>query len=276
MLHLLRDSRLLVDHILRSLNERGRRGRFFPSGVSHSMTASAVLFLLGRHRDDKGFSSEPCIIFNKRSVKVRQPGDLCFPGGRISPRLDSHLSNLLKLPYLPLACWPYWSQWRDDRQAEARRLALLFATSLRESFEEMRLNPFGVKFLVPLPSQSLQMFHRIIYPMVGWISGQKRFFPNWEVEKIVHVSLRDLLDPANYGCYRLHIKTHTENKQKAGTQDFPCFRHQDQNEKEVLWGATYFIVMAFLEFVFGFKPPDIDSLPVVYGTLDENYVTGAG
>jgi len=34
--------------------------------------------------------------------------------------------------------------------------------------------------------------------------------------------------------------------------------------------------MVFLEIVFGFNPPDIDSLPVVHGTLDENYLTGNG
>jgi hypothetical protein len=32
--------------------------------------------------------------------------------------------------------------------------------------------------------------------------------------------------------------------------------------------------MAFLEVAFGFKPPVMDSLPVVNGTLDKNYLTG--
>jgi hypothetical protein len=34
--------------------------------------------------------------------------------------------------------------------------------------------------------------------------------------------------------------------------------------------------MVFLEIVFGFKPPAIESLPVVYGSLSENYLTGNG
>ena len=41
---------------------------------------------------------------------------------------------------------------------------LLFAASIRESFEEMGLNPFGVQFLGPLPPQRLVMFHREIFP----------------------------------------------------------------------------------------------------------------
>ena len=239
------------------------------------MNASAVLFLIGQRCDTKGHSPEPCIVLNKRSLKVKQPGDLCFPGGSVAPRLDHHFARLLRLPLFPLARWPYWSRWRDLRRGEARLLALLLATSLRESLEEMRLNPLRVRFLGPMPSQNLRTFRRIIYPMLGWISGQRRFFPNWEVEKIVYIPLNNLLDSDNYGCYRLRIETGDGKTRKVDMNDYPCFRHQDQDGNEVLWGATYRIVMAFLELVFGFKAPDIKSLPVVYGTLNENYFIGA-
>jgi hypothetical protein len=153
-------------------------------------------------------------------------------------------------------------------------MSILWATGLRESFEEMRLNPFGVRFLGPLPPQALVMFKRTIYPMVGWIKRQKHFFPNWEVEKVVYVPLRDLLNPAYYGRYRLRLGNNPGRGQTGSIQDYPCFRIQAPNNQEILWGATYRITINFLEQVFGFKPPPIASLPVVEGVLDETYLTG--
>ena len=97
----------------------------------------------------------------------------------------------------------------------------------------------------------------VIHPLVAWVGRQKRFHPSWEVEKIVAIPLRELLNPANYCRYRLYITPHLEQKLNRTTQDFPCFRHHDNGDVEVLWGATYHIVMLFLELVFGFQPPDV-------------------
>jgi hypothetical protein len=140
----------------------------------------------------------------------------------------------------------------------------------------MHLNPLGVRFLGPLPSQRLKLFRRVIYPMVGWISRQKRFLPNWEVERIVHIPIRDLLNPARYACYRVQMEIDSGKEQSAKTEDFPCFLYQNEDENELLWGATYRITMAFLELAFGFKPPATESLPMVHGFLDQSYFNGAG
>jgi len=149
------------------------------------------------------------------------------------------------------------------------------ATGLRESLEEMRLNPFGVTFLGPMPSEDLHMFRRILYPMVVWINRQKHFLPNWEVEKIVYVPLKEFLNPKTYACYRLHFKMGGKGGGEGYVQDFPCFRHEKDKEEEVLWGATFRIVVSFLEMVFKFTPPSMDSLPVIYSTLDQRYVSGS-
>jgi hypothetical protein len=119
------------------------------------------------------------------------------------------------------------------------------------------------------------MFPRVLYPMVVWIRRQTRFFPNWEVDRIVHIPLRNLLKPEFYACYRLRFKTSRESLSTGLTQDFPCFCHESEGGKEVLWGVTYRIVTAFLELVFEFSPPDITALPVIHGALDENYLNGA-
>lgn len=253
------------------LHERSHGRRFFQADIARSDEASAVLFLLGEYCEEQTVSSEPCVVFNKRSIKVRQPGDLCFPGGRIAPRLDWIFSKFLTLPLFSLARWPYWPKWRDLQGEDAEYLALLFATSLRESLEEMGLNPLGVKFLGPLPPEDLQMFDRVIYPMVGWIARQRHFLLNWEVERVVYIPIRNLLSPDSYACYRLNMAPRGEDGGGEEAQDFPCFRHQTQDGEEVLWGATYRIVMVFLELVYGFKSPAVGELPVIYGSLDEAY-----
>ena len=231
---------------------------------------SSVLFLLGPNCGPDASVTEPCIILNKRSAKVRQPGDLCCPGGGVSAGLDSFISGFLKLPGSPLKRWPYWKIWKNQYPQAAGNLRLLLATGLREGFEEMRLNPLGVKFLGPLPLQQLAMFRRDIYPLVCWIPRQKRFSLNWEVEKLVYIPLSDLLDPKNYACYRISSEIPRRHWNNSTESDFPCF----VQDSERLWGATYRITMTFLEIVFGFTPPDMGSLPVIYGKLDRNYASG--
>jgi hypothetical protein len=276
MLNYSGDTSPFIKQIIEALHGNNHEKHIFSGDIKNSSSASAVLFLLGLMGGENRFSSEPCLILNKRSLKVKQAGDLCCPGGSISLPLDSFFAKLLYLPGSFLSNWPYWHKWRKEQHRQARKLALLFATSLREGFEEMRLNPFRVKFLGPLPPQQLVMFERVIYPMVCWISGQKRFSPNWEVEEVVYIPLKNLLMHSNYARYRLNIKTQHGNEKNSIVKDFPCFLHEHNDGVEKLWGATFRITMVFLEIVFGFKPPDIESLPIVHGTLDENYLTGNG
>lgn len=267
---------VFMDRVMDRLYEKNHHDRIFSKGVTDSSVTSAVLFLLGMHCQENEFSSSPCLILNKRSPMVKQPGDLCCPGGSLSSPMDTFLAKILYLPGTPLTRWPYWKMWHKQRRREAHNLALLFATCLREGFEEMRLNPMGVKFLGPLPQQQLVMFHRVIYPMVCWISRQKQFSPNWEVERVVYIPLQNLLNPSNYARYRLQIETSPENENLPDVKDYPCFIQKQKNDRDVLWGATFRITMAFLEIVFGFRPPDMESLPIVRGTLDRNYLTGNG
>ena len=267
---------VFIDRAMRSLYEKNHHDRIFSKGVTDASITSAVLFLLGTHCNKKEFSNSPCLILNKRSLKVKQPGDLCCPGGSISSRIDAFLAKFLYLPGSPLTRWPYWRMWHKERRREAQNLSLLFATCLREGFEEMRLNPLGVKFLGPLPQQRLIMFHRVIYPMVCWVSRQKQFSPNWEVERVVYIPLQNLLNPSNYARYRLRIETSRGDGKNSEVIDYPCFIQKDKNNNDILWGATFRITMVFLELVFGYKPPDMESLPVVFGSLDKNYLTGNG
>jgi 8-oxo-dGTP pyrophosphatase MutT (NUDIX family) len=232
--------------------------------------ASGVLFLLGRCRRAQGVPGEVCLILNKRSRRVRQAGDLCCPGGSVA-RFDFLAARLLALPFGTLGRWAHWRVLRRERPVEARWLALYLATALREAFEEMGLNPLRVRFLGPLPPNRLQLFRRAIYPLVAWLPTPAGFRPNWEVDRIVHLPLRELLDPAGYVCYQISRTPDASNPETVARM--PAFRLHSPPATEILWGATYRITMDFLRIVFDFVPPT-EGLPVVAGELAGSYLTG--
>ncbi len=236
--------------------------------------ASVVLFLVGDCPIESGDRREPCLILNKRSARVRQAGDLCCPGGGITPGLDRPASGLLRLPGSPLSRWPYWPGLK--RVDANGRLRLLMATAFREGLEEMRLNPLDLEFLGLLPPQELALFSRRIFPLVCRVKHQRRFFPNWEVEKIVPIPLRHLLDSDRYAQYRLTIDIPRPDRTEPEIKRLPCFIHHYQpGGSEIFWGATLRMALEFLEIVYGFTPPEIDSLPVVSGQLTTAYLNGA-
>jgi hypothetical protein len=270
----LQNHRELNQHIISTLHQKVSPAVYFPSPGINLATASAVLFLLGKQCIGNGRDAEPCLILNKRSVKVKQPGDLCCPGGGITPRLDKYLAKISQLPFFPLTKWPHWSEWQRDTPREASWLAMLWACGLREGFEEMRLNPFGLKLLGLLPRQSLVMFDRVIYPMVTWINRQARFWPNWEVEKIVYIPLRDLLNSQNYARYRISFDTDPDSTGPPPVDDYPCYIQKTGSGTDLLWGATYRITMIFLEYIFDFRPPAHNTLSIVNGSLNTDYLTG--
>jgi 8-oxo-dGTP pyrophosphatase MutT (NUDIX family) len=236
---------------------------------------SVVLVVLSDCKDSRG-RAEPCLILNKRSTKVRQAGDLCYPGGGLSWRMDRLLGRLLNLPLSPLKRWSEWPRWSARNRARGRMLSILLAAGLREAWEEMRLNPLRLSFLGVLPKQHLVMFKRVIYPMVGWVPVQA-LKPNWEVDRIVKIPLRKLLDPTHYGRFRPMV-TSTDGKGRTHQlrlEDFPCFIHEDELGRELLWGATYRITQNFLERVFDFQAPPTERLPLAHRHLDGAYLNGS-
>jgi hypothetical protein len=112
--------------------------------------------------------------------------------------------------------------------------------------------------------------------MVCWINHKQQFTPNWEVERVVYIPLRTLFDSSHYARYQLSIEISPQNGRNPEVIDHPCFIQKDENNLDILWGATFRITMVFLEIAFGYKPPGMESLPVVFGSLDKNYLTGNG
>jgi hypothetical protein len=93
---------------------------------------------------------------------------------------------------------------------------------------------------------------------------------------VVYIPLKNLLTPSYYARYRLRIETSQGVGKNSDMIDYPCFIQKYEDNTDILWGATFRITMAFLEIVFGYKPPDMESLPVIFGSLDKNYLTGNG
>jgi len=107
--------------------------------------------------------------------------------------------------------------------------------------------------------------------MIGLVEKKWRFHPSREVEKIVEIPLESFYNEDNYGFFSIHSPAdETENKWK-----FPCLIHKDNDGKEeILWGATFNIIMSFLEIVFDFKLPEIQPQKIITRALHPNYLGG--
>lgn len=245
---LLQNQHRLTDHIRIRLQANA-----FPPETDRGddSSAAAILFLMGMHPIGGQGRREPVLILNQRSERVRQPGDLCFPGGGLSPRLDRLLSGLLGLPGFPLHGW----NPKNGHKIHGA-MARFLATGLREGFEEMRVNPFRIRFLGPMAPEHFTRFNRTVYPMVTWLTGPHAFVPNWEVARIVYIPLRQFFDPGAYTKLPLsQLSRQKESDRLPATTEFPCLIYENGNGREILWGLTFRIVLHFLETVFDFEPP---------------------
>ncbi|MBF0099275.1 MAG: CoA pyrophosphatase [Desulfobacterales bacterium] len=230
----------------------------------------SVLLSLTVYDDQGKKQKEPYLILNKRSMQVKQPGDICLPGGRMMVKWDRILSYILRLPRFPFALFQNKVCLTKQTHLDASYLSRLLATALRESFEEMRLNPFNIDFLGNLPEQRLVLFTKSIWPMVIWINRQTSFSPNWEVERILYVPLAELLNQINYVRCRVRFVSKPTQCILTPSMDYHGFQ---LNTGDILWGATFRIVMSFLSIVFGFELPAIETLPVVSKWMDATYLT---
>ena len=237
--------------------------------------AAGVILLLHYHQEP-GQRGGFVLQLIKRSGEVPQPGDLSCPGGMLHPVTDPLLKSIVTSGITPIL------RGRARTLAKARgpgaydRIALFLTNAVREAWEEVRLNPLNIRFLGPLPSRELYVFSRIIFPVVGLVKKDWRFQPNWEVERIVEIPLAAFFDRENYATLTVEVESKVPFRhQVEPVRDFPCFLYTPTGgTEEILWGATMFIIMNFLEIVFDFKLPDGISDRVVRKSLRSDYATG--
>jgi 8-oxo-dGTP pyrophosphatase MutT (NUDIX family) len=240
-----------------------------------AVSAAGVLLLLNLREQpepSKGKFSEPAFILIKRSSKVAQPGDLSFPGGMLNKTLDPILKTLVTSKLNPMITGKARDYLQQRDAATLKTIALFFATALRETWEETNLSPFKISFLGPLPTYTLRLFKRTIFPLVGFVRKGWTFHPNDEVERIVEIPLKTFFCEDNYGGLLLQSSEEFALDRNYSCE-FPCLVCRDhQDHEDILWGATFNIIMNFLRVVFDFKMPEPDSKRILYKPLYQNYL----
>lgn len=176
---------------------------------------SAVLLPL---LDVKG---ETHVLFEVRSMKMRsQPGDICFPGGRM-----------------------------DEKDADPS------ACAIRETVEELGIHAEAIEDVFPL-DYVVNDLGRIIYPFAGRIENIKEIVPNEaEVEEVFTVPLSFFMD-TKPDLYRVNLQAIPAEDFPfdliVGGKDYNWrTRHINElfyvYEGKVIWGLTAKIMQHFTE-----------------------------
>jgi 8-oxo-dGTP pyrophosphatase MutT (NUDIX family) len=219
-------------------------------------------------------ASEFVLQLIKRSGRVPQGGDISCPGGMLEPLTDHGLALLTYSRIIPVFQGLSRDYARKRPSATYRLINLFLANALRESWEEIRLNPFNVEFLGPLPTYSLSLFRRTIFPLVAYVKTPWRFRPNPEVDKVIEIPLKHFFDINNYAVFTIESSSSVPTRD-VDPRHLPCFVHKDKDhQQEILWGATFYIIMNFLAIVFDYQLPAIPSTQQFSRVLSSDYITG--
>ncbi|HTZ39412.1 MAG TPA: CoA pyrophosphatase [Syntrophales bacterium] len=244
-------------------------------GEADRWLAAGVILLLFE-REGAGQESDFVLQLIKRSSLVPQPGDLSCPGGMLHPVTDQWLGRLISSGLTPMMQGKPLSLARARGAKTLEHIGLFLANALREAWEEVRVNPLNIRFLGALPSRELLVFSRIIFPVVGLVRRNWTFQPNREVERVIEIPLKTLFNPNRYGTLTVEIESSLPFRREVEPiRNFPCFFYTPPGgREEILWGATMYIIMNFLEIVFGFTLPEANSNRVVRKSLRPDYATG--
>lgn len=241
------------------------------SGADRRRRAAGVLLpLLFREASPEGKGQ---FVFQliKRSSLVPQPGDLSLPGGMLHPLLDRLLRPLLIHGPFPILAGKAREYALHQNRPSFPLVALFLTNALRESWEEIRISPARVRFLGPLPAYSLTLFRRTIFPLVGFVENTGLPCPNREVEKIVEIPLASFYQKEHFGCFRIG----GPGSRGRESLEYPCLIHRDSDgADEVLWGATFYIILSFLGIVMDYRLPEWRNGPLILRSLHPDYLTG--
>ena len=198
-----------------NIEEKFKNYKPYINGYKNMKRASVLIPLV--KKDNSYF-----ILFQLRSKTMKhQPGEICFPGGKIE-------DNELPLE----AC-------------------------LRETYEEIGIKEDDINIISPL---DIYVSHAnlIIHPFLGLIKDMNNLNINKsEVDHVFLVPLKYLLD-YDVTCYTNDVKIipsddfpyhkipHKENY-KFAKGDYPVWFYEYKNY--VIWGLTARILESFLEFI---------------------------
>ena len=177
---------------------RRRLSLYRPQRIEPGGRALAGVLLLLYDAD-----GETHLLFTKRTELVEHhKGEICFPGGR-----------------------------REAADAD------LFATAVRETFEEVGILPAHVERVGQLDDIVSRGSNFVISPFVGFLTASAPYHyshADHEVDEILEVPLAHLLDETNRGVELRHL-----DGQDVEMAFFRFHQH-------VIWGATARILAQFL------------------------------
>ena len=134
------------------------------------------------------------------------------------------------------------------------------------------MNPFNAIFLGALPTYSLTLFARTIFPLVCLTRKPFECKISSEVEKVLEIPIADFFKISNHAL--LEIETPFANSAASAGNHLPCFIFTDSDGKtEILWGATFNIIINFLSIISdgSFSLPSTDK--IIKKVLTSGYVT---
>jgi 8-oxo-dGTP pyrophosphatase MutT (NUDIX family) len=237
-----------------------------------NLKAGVVLLLNYKEIQSK---SEYVFQLIKRSKNISQAGDISCPGGMLQPGHDRKMSHLLKTGVIPTVNGHHLnsSQFRDKETASLIRLFL--STALREAWEEVGLNPCNTVFLGALPSYSLTLLAKTIFPVVCLTPKPFKYRLSSEVEKILEIPLSLFFDSNNYAM--LDIKTSLGEGTEPLQYQMPCLViPDDQKGEDILWGATFNIINNFLRIISDGDLPSSSSTRTLNKVLTLHYISPKG
>ncbi|MEQ8162495.1 MAG: CoA pyrophosphatase [Smithellaceae bacterium] len=231
---------------------------------------AGVVLLLNYKQLSTG-GSEYVFQLIKRSDLVSQAGDISCPGGMLHPSIDKIISLFLTTGLFPslhkglskLACC------EDKESIDLVRLFL--SNALREAWEEIGLNPLAVSFLGALPTYSLILMTRTIFPLVCLTTKPYEFRLSPEVDKVLEIPLSTFFDGSRYAQLEIETSFHHH----MSRNQFPCIvLNDDQEEQDILWGATFYIIMNFLRIISDDSLPVPSSTDKIKRVLSDTYISG--
>jgi 8-oxo-dGTP pyrophosphatase MutT (NUDIX family) len=108
-------------------------------------------------------------------------------------------------------------------------------TALRESAEELGLDQASVHILGALTPIYISASQNMVHPIIGWADSRPTFDPSpYEVERVIEVPIKTLLEPGNVRDCLLH--------NNGQTHTVPCYCINS----DYIWGATAMILSEFL------------------------------
>ena len=236
------------------------------TGASH-LEAGVVLLL---HYQNSGYTFQ----LIKRSQSVAQAGDISCPGGMLETRTDEMLSHILfRTEMIRTVDGRSLNDFPGKDKQTASLIRLFLMNALRESWEEIGLDPLNVFFLGALPTYSLTFFSRTIFPLVSLVREPFDYRLSAEVEKVMEIPVDYFFQSSFYA--ELEIESGSENSDPRYNMKFPCLVVNDEvGHEDILWGATFNIIVNFLQTITGNPVPPSPPSRTVKKMLSPHYASG--